>query len=132
MMSPEFYRKQIQDLEIEGKEIFPENGEEAIILFDELQNIEKILKHIKYNIRIDIRIIRKDYMNKIREIRNSSKFKRRSDKRSLKNKINKKKQLIDEKDLKIAPYEYIEYIIDDYLRQIKISKSYVIDYLKKL
>lgn len=132
MISPKFYQKQIQDLEIEGMEIFPENSKEAIILFDELQNIEKILEHIRYNIRMDIRTIRKDYMDKIREIGNSSKFKAGDNKRSLKNKINERRQLIDERDLKIAPYEAIEYMIDDYLGQIKSAKSYVIDYSKKL
>jgi hypothetical protein len=131
MISPKFYQKQIQDLEIEGMEIFPENSEEAIILFDELQNIEKILEHVRYNIRMDIRAIRKDYMNKIREIGNSSKFKDGYDKRSLKNKTNERRQLVDERDLKIAPYESIEYMIDDYLRQIKSAKSYVMDYSKK-
>lgn len=131
MISPKFYQKQIQDLEIEGMEIFPENSEEAIILFDELQNIEKILEHVRYNIRMDIRAIRKDYMNKIREIGNYSKFKEGYDKRSLKNKTNERRQLVNERDLKIAPYESIEYMIDDYLRQIKSAKSYVMDYSKK-
>ncbi|MEN4018406.1 MAG: hypothetical protein PQ975_09860 [Methanobacterium sp.] len=131
MISPKFYQKQIQDLEIEGMEIFPENSEEAIILFDELQNIEKILEHVRYNIRMDIRAIRKDYMNKIRKIENYSKFKDGYDKRSLKNKTNERRQLVDERDLKIAPYESIEYMIDDYLRQIKSAKSYVMDYSKK-
>jgi len=131
MISPKFYQKQIQDLEIEGMAIFPENSEEAIILFDELQNIEKILEHVRYNIRMDIRAIRKDYMNKIREIGNSSKFKDGYDKRSLKNKTNERRQLVNERDLKIAPYESIEYMIDDYLRQIKSAKSYVMDYSKK-
>lgn len=129
MISPKVYEKQIQDLGIEGMEIFPKNSEEAVILFDELENIEEYLKRIRYNIRMDIRAIRKDYMNKIREIEDYSK--RLYGKKFLKNKIKEKRQLIDERDLIIAPYESIEYMIDGYLKQIKSAKFYVIDYSKR-
>jgi hypothetical protein len=131
MISPKIYEKQIQNLGIEGKEIFPKNKDEAIILLDELENIEKILERIRINIRMDIRALRKDYMDKIREIGDSSRPKGNYDKRSLKNKIKDKRELIDERDLMIAPYESIEYLIDDYLTQINDAKSYVMNYLKK-
>jgi guanylate kinase len=128
MISPKVYQKQIQDLEIEGKEIYPQNNEEAKIIFDELISIEKILERIRYNIRMDTRAIRKEYMTKIKEIGDSSKFKDKISKRPLKNKIKEKRVLIDERDLKIAPYESIEYMIDDYLRQISDSKKYLTNY----
>ncbi len=131
MISPKVYQNQIQDLEIEGKEIFPQSKEDARIIFEELRNIEKVLEHIRYNIRMDTRVIRKDYMDKIRDIGDSSKFEAGTDKKSLKNKIKEKRKFIDERDLKIAPYESIEYMIDDYLAQIKNAKKYVATLFKK-
>jgi hypothetical protein len=128
MISPKVYQNQIQDLEIEGKEIFPQSKEDASIIFEELKNIEKMLERIRYNIRMDTRTIRKYYMDKIRDIGDSSKFKAGTDKKSLKNKIKEKRKFIDERDLKIAPYESIEYMIDDYLAQIKNAKKYVATY----
>lgn len=116
MISPRVYQKQIRDLEIEGMEISPKNSRDADALLEKLLSIEKNLEHIKYNIRMDIRAIRRDYIQKIREIENSPKFK---------NKLKEKKQLIYKRDSKIAPYESIEYLIDDYLRQIKSAKSHL-------
>jgi hypothetical protein len=132
MISPKLYEKQIRDLKIEGKEISPKTNDEARIILEELVNIEKILERIRYNIRMDIRAIRKDYMEKIKDIGDSSKKNDRTGKWSIKNKIKEKRQLIDERDFKIAPYESIEYIIDDYLGQIKGAKKYLINFQKKL
>jgi len=131
MISPKIYEKQIQNLGIEGKEIFPKNKDEALILLDELENIEKILERIRINIRMDIRALRRDYMDKLREIGDFSRAEGKNVKKSLKNKIKEKRDLIDDRDLRIAPYESIEYLIDDYLKQINSAKSYVINYSKK-
>ena len=131
MISPKIYEKQIQNLGIEGKEIFPKNKDEALILLDELENIEKILERIRINIRMDIRALRRDYMDKLREIGDFSRAEGKNVKKSLKNKIKEKRDLIDDRDLRIAPYESIEYLIDDYLKQINSAKSYVLDYSKK-
>ncbi len=125
MISPKVYEKQIKDLEIEGKEIIPKNKDDAIILFDELEDLEKILEKIRYNIRMDIRVIRKNYMDGIKEIEDNSK----KNPKVLKNKIKEKKQLIAERDFKIAPYESLEYTIDDYLNQIKSAKKYISSYI---
>jgi hypothetical protein len=50
---------------------------------------------------------------------------------NMKDKINDKRNLIDECDLKIAPYESIEYTVDEYLRQIENIKVYLKNYSKK-
>ena len=132
MISPKLYQQQIQDLGIEGMVIFPENLEEASILLDELRHIEKILERIRHNIRIDIRTIRKDYIEKIKGIEDTSKVMGLySKERSMKDQIKEKRELIDERDMKIAPYGSIEYIIDDYLMQIKNAKTYITNYSRK-
>ena len=73
MISPRVYDKQINDLKIEGMEISPNNSDDAYILIENLSNIENILLRIRYNIRMDIRAIRKTYLKKINELQNSSK-----------------------------------------------------------
>ncbi|MEL7669462.1 hypothetical protein [Methanobacterium sp.] len=129
MISPKVYQQQIQDLGIEGLVVSPGNIEEALILLDALEEIEKILERIRHNIRIDIRAIRIDYMEKIKDIKDSSKVMGLySKQRSMKDKISDKRKLIDERDLKIAPYESIEYTVDEYLRQIKNIKNYLKNY----
>lgn len=132
MISPKVYEKQIRDLEIEGKEISPKTIDEAKYIFEELVNIEKVLERIRYNIRMDIRAIRKDYMEKIKDIGASSTIDSRTGQWSLKNKIKDKRKLIDERDFKIAPYESMEYITEDYLNQIKVAKKYLTTYSKSL
>ena len=132
MISPKVYQQQIQDLGIEGLVVSPENTEEALILLDAFEETEKILERIRHNIRIDIRAIRVDYIEKIKGIKDSSKVMGLySKQRSMKEKINDKRNLIDERDLKIAPYESIEYTVDEYLRQIKDIKKYLKNYSRK-
>jgi len=132
MISPKVYQQQIQDLGIEGMVVAPENTEEATHLLDELNNMEKVLERIRHNIRIDIRAIRVKYMEKIREIKDSSKVVGLYDKqRPMKDKIRDKRDLIDERDLNIAPYESIEYTIDEYLKQIKSAKLYLTNYSRR-
>ncbi|WP_414468999.1 hypothetical protein [Methanobacterium sp. ACI-7] len=118
MISPKVYQKQIEDLGIEGKKIFPQSTHDAHIIFEELKYIEKVLDHIRYNIRMDTRAIRKEYIKKLNEV----------DLNSSKNKIKQKRNLIEERDLKISQYESIIYTIDHYLKQIKDAKSYVLNF----
>jgi len=132
MISPKVYQQQIQDLGIDGMAIFPENTEEASLLLEQLNNMGKVLERIRHNIRIDIRAIRIEYMEKIKEIRDSSKVMGLYDvQRPMKDKINDKRHLIDERDLKIAPYESIEYTIDEYLKQIAEAKTYLTNYSRR-
>ena len=132
MISPKVYQQQIQDLGIEGLVVSPENTEEALILLDAFEETEKILERIRHNIRIDIRAIRVDYLEKIKGIKDSSKVMGLySKQRPMKEKIKDKRNLIDERDLKIAPYESIEYTVDEYLRQIKDIKKYLKNYSRE-
>ena len=132
MISPKVYQQQIQDLGIDGMVIFPKNTEEASLLLDELNNMKKVLERIRHNIRIDIRAIRVDYMDRIKEIKDSSKvIGLYSKQRPMKDKINDKRDLIDERDLKIAPYESIEYTVDEYLKQIENAKKYLVNYSRR-
>ena len=131
MISPKLYQQQIQDLGIEGLIVSPKDAEEALILLDAFEETEKILERIRHNIRIDIRAIRIDYIEQIKNIKDSSKVMGLySKQRSMKDKINDKRKLIDERDLKIAPYESIEYTVDEYLKQIKNVKKYLKNYSK--
>ncbi len=132
MISPKVYQQQIQDLGIEGMIVSPENTDEAAHLLDELNHMEKLLERIRHNLRIDIRAIRIEYMEKIKEIKDSSKvIGLYSKQRPMKDKINDKRNLIDERDLKIAPYESIEYTIDEYLKQTKDAKKYLVNYSRR-
>lgn len=132
MISPKVYQQQIHDLEIEGMVVSPENIEEAALLLNRLNKTEKILERIRHNVRIDIRTIRLDYMEKIKGIKESSKVMGLYNKqRPKKDKISDKKKLIDDRDLKIASYESIEYTVDEYLRQIKSARVYLTSYTRK-
>ncbi|MBI5681401.1 MAG: hypothetical protein HZC47_10950 [Methanobacterium sp.] len=126
MISPKFYEKQIQELGIEGMIIDIENVDEASILSDKLYTIERVLEKIRHNIRMDIRTLRMEYIERIKEINESSKvlglYNRQ---KSVQDKIKEKRKLIDERDLRIASYESIEYAIDEYLIQINDAKSYI-------
>ena len=113
--------QQIDDLEIEGMEISINNSDDANILLENLLNIEDILERIRYNIRMDIRAIRKNYIKKINELENSKKNIKMKD----------KKNLMVKRDSDVVPYEELEYIVDDYLRQINSAKNYITEFLKQ-
>lgn len=118
MISPKVYHQQIDDLDIEGMLVFADTANEASILLDRLENIGKILEKIRVNVRMDIRNIRREYMDKIKLLENDPEISR-------KNKIKEKKVLVEEREINIAPYEAIEILVEDYLMQIKDAKIYV-------
>ncbi len=118
MISPKVYRKQIDDLKIEGMIVIAENSEEASNLLGILENLEKILVRIRVNVRMDIRAIRREYIEKIKNTEKSNKW-------IEKNKLKEKKYLVIERGLKLASYETIEDTIEDYLFQIKNAKVYL-------
>jgi len=118
MISPNIYRKQIDDLEIEGMMVIAENAEEAHNLLDELETMEKMLDRIRVNVRMDIRAIRREYLEKIKNAEKSAHTKDKS-------KIKEKKFLVIERGLKLASYESIEDTIEDYLFQIKNANVYL-------
>lgn len=121
MISPKVYQKQIRDLGIEGMIISAGDAEEANIVLDKLNTIESVLIRIRYNIRMDTRAIRREYLKKIK--------KEEQKRRSRHDKTKKKGHLMHERDMKVTPYEAIELVIDDYLRQITDAKNYIVNYV---
>ena len=126
-MSPKKYRQQLLDLEIDGFEIDTSTINNAMDTLNKLNELEKILSKIRYNVRADIRNIRLDYMGKLQEVDKSVNEKqgllRR--KKSVSQVIKEKKVLTKERNLTIATYAVVENTIDDYLDQIEQSKFYI-------
>ncbi|KAF5069449.1 hypothetical protein [Methanobacterium aggregans] len=124
MISPKKYRQQIDSLGIEGMLIDVSSIDRAMNTINELDDLEKILKKVRHNLRIDIRNIRLEYLNKMKETEQQPNglFKR---KKSTEKIIKEKKILLKEKNLKIAAYEVVEDAINDYLSQIDSSRLYI-------
>lgn len=131
-MSPKKYRKQITDLGIEGMEIDVSSIDKAMETLNELNNIEKILKKIRDNVKTDMRKIRRDYINELHELGVSSRsqgiFHRKKSTQKL---IKEKKAIENDRDSKMAAYEKIEDTANDYIDQIEDSKIYIADIIKK-
>jgi len=128
MLGPKSYRKQLLDLGIEGMEIDVSTIDDAMNTLNELNEKEKILKKIRYNIRGDIRKIRLEYVTKLKQIDKINNNKKKglfSRKKSVSKITQEKKVLIKEKNLTIATYDVVENTIDDYLDQIENSKYYI-------
>jgi hypothetical protein len=127
MFGPKSYRKQLLDLGIEGMEIDVSTIDNAMGTLNKLNEIEKVLKKIRYNVRTDIRKIRLDYMAKLQEVEQSANQKsgilRR--KKSVSQIVQEKKMLTKERNLTIATYDVVENTIDDYLDQIENSRFYI-------
>lgn len=127
MMGPKMYRKQLLDLGIEGMEINVSTIDDAMVTLNELNELEKILKKIRFNVRADIRKIRLEYMGRLQEIDKSANekqglFKR---KKPVSKIVQEKKMLTKERNLTIATYDVVENTIDDYLDQIENSRFYI-------
>lgn len=124
MISPKKYRQQIDSLGIEGMIIDVSSIERAMSTINELDEIENVLNKIRHNVRIDMRNIRLEYLNKMKEAEEQPKglFKR---KKSTNKIIKEKKSLLKDKDLKIAAYEVVENEINYYLSQIESSRVYI-------
>lgn len=126
-MSPKKYRQQLLDLEIDGFEIDTSTIDNAMETLNKLNELEKILNKIRYNVRADIRTIRMDYMGKLQEVDRSANEKqgllRR--KKSVSQVVKEKKVLTKERNLTIATYAVVENTIDDYIDQIEQSKYYI-------
>lgn len=124
MISPKKYRQQIDSLGIEGMIVDVSSIERAMSTINELDEIENVLNKIRHNVRIDMRNIRLEYLNKMKAAEKQPKglFKR---KKSTNKIIKEKKSLLKDKDLKIAAYEVVENEINYYLSQIESSRLYI-------
>jgi hypothetical protein len=128
MFGPKKYRKQLLDLGIEGMQVDVSTIDIAMDTLNQLNEMEKILKKIRYNVRADIRRIRLDYVTKLREVDESANIKTgffSKKKKSVSKITQEKKMLTKERNLTIATYDVVENTIDDYLDQIENSKYYI-------
>jgi len=132
VLDPKFYREQISNLEIEGLNLKVNSVADTLQLLVKLRKIEKTLVKIKYNIRMDTRSIRKEYLKRIEELNKPVKvmkvFNRKLNK---KDSLKFKKKIVDERDNKIKPYELLERLIDDYLLQIHDARNNLENYMEK-
>jgi hypothetical protein len=115
------------ELGIEGMEIDVSSIDVAMDTLNQLNDMEKILKKIRLNVRADIRKIRLDYVTKLKEVDQSANVKKGlfSRNKSVSNITEEKKKLTRERNLTIATYDVVENTIDDYLDQIDNSKYYI-------
>ncbi|MFY9638555.1 MAG: hypothetical protein WAK14_07155 [Methanobacterium sp.] len=127
MLGPKKYRKQLLELGIEGMEIDVSTIDVAMDTLNELNEMEKILKKIRLNVRADIRNIRLEYVTKLKEVDQTADVKKGlfSRKKSVSQITEEKKKLTRERNLTIATYDVVENTIDDYLDQIENSKYYI-------
>ncbi len=129
-MNPKIYKKQIEELGIDGFEIKPNSLIEATSILMELNEYQKILQQIKYNVRIDSRRIRRQYITKIDELDESNKKTKKSERNAKKIKEAHKRLLKEKEDL-LAPYDGLDILIDGYLVQIEDSKIFLREFIKK-
>lgn len=125
-MNPKHYKKQIEKLGIDGFEIKPESLMDATTILMRLKEYQRILRQIKYNLRIDARNIRREYITKTDELNESLKENKKSDKKAKE----AKKKLLKEKEELVAPYDAIDNLIDGYIVQIEDSKIFLREFIK--
>jgi hypothetical protein len=125
MVSPRRYREQLENLEIEGLEIDVSSIRNAMELINSLDEYEKILRQIRYNIRGDVRNIRMNYLDKLQKIEDPTKKGLFGRERSKEKILKEKKALKKDRDLEIAAYDIVENMIDNYLAQIEDARDYI-------
>ncbi len=130
-MNPKYYRRQIAEVGIEDMVIDVSSLQKAMETMNELDELEKVLNHIKFNLRTDIRNLRVEYMQMIQEadglINKRSLLGR---KKTIDDVVKKKKTLKKERNTNIAAYEIIENLINDYLKQIDESRLYIKNHIQ--
>lgn len=113
-------------------EIEPSSLAEAMSLLVKLRNYKKLLEKIKFNLHMDMRSIRKEYLEKIQSLKEEP-SRRGLFRKNLteKDKRSTKKNIYEERDRILAPYEALERLIEDYLDQIEDSKTYLELFIQK-
>lgn len=124
MFSSKKYRQQIDDLGLDGMEIEVTSIRTAMAILDDLDEYEKVLIKIRYNIRSDVRSIRLEYMEKLQEMKESPQG-LLARKKSTEKIINEKKAIIKDRNIKIAAYDIVENMVDNYLSQIADARRYI-------
>lgn len=131
-MNPKIYRKQISEIGIEDMVIDVSSLQKAMETMSQLDDLEKVLNKIKFNLHTDMRNLRVEYMKKIQNVDESSKKKGLfGRKKSVDSIMKKKKTLKKERHANIAAYEIIENLVNDYINQIEESRRYIKNYIQQ-
>lgn len=131
-MNPKIYRKQISEIGIEDMVIDVSSLQKAMETMSQLDDLEKVLNKIKFNLHTDMRNLRVEYMKKIQNVDESSKKKGLfGRKKSVDSIMKKKKTLKKERRANIAAYEIIENLVNDYINQIEESRRYIKNYIQQ-
>lgn len=130
-MNPKIYRRQIAEIGIEDMVIDVSSLQKAMETMSKLDELEKVLNQIKFNLRTDIRNLRVEYMQLIQEaddlINQKSLFRK---KKTMDDVVRRKKTLKKERNTNIAAYEIIENLLNDYLKQIEESRIYIKNHIQ--
>ena len=125
-MNPRTYRQQIYNSGIEDLEINVSSLENSMRTLHKLNDLEELLNKIKYNLRVDIRILRMEYIKKMQDVDELALKKGLFRKQMSVEKIyQKRKSVKQERKVNIAAYEIIETMIENYLTQINDSRNYI-------
>jgi hypothetical protein len=131
-MNPKIYRRQISEIGIEDMVIDVSSLQNAMHTMSQLDEYEKVLNKIKFNLHTDIRQLRVDYMKKMQEVEEKSKKKGLlGRKKSVDSIVKKKRDMKKARASDIAAYEIIENLVNDYLKQIKESRIYIKTHIQK-
>ena len=93
-MNPKIYRRQIAEIGIEDMVIDVSSLQKAMQTMSELDEYEKVLNKIKFNLHTDIRNLRVEYMQKIQEAGDPSNNKGMFGRKKTADKIVRKKKAL--------------------------------------
>lgn len=131
-MNPKIYRRQISEIGIEDMVIDVSSLQNAMKTMSQLDELEKVLKKIRFNIHTDIRKLRVDYMKKMQEVDELSKKKGLfGRKKSVDDIVHRKRAIKKNRQSDIAAYELIENLVNNYLTQIEESRIYIKNHIQK-
>lgn len=115
VIDPRFYKEQVEELGIEGIEIDPSSEEEALRILREVEDAIRNLKRIRYNLHMDMRLIRREYLEKMRDP-------------DIRGDVKRRRALMDERDNLLGPYEGVDRIINTLLEQLEEASIFLREY----
>jgi len=115
VIDPRFYKEQVEELGIEGIEIDPSSEEEALKILREVEDAIRNLKRIRYNLHMDMRLIRREYLEKMRDP-------------DIRGDVKRRRALMDERDDLLGPYEGVDRIIETLLEQLEDASIFLREY----
>lgn len=129
-MTPKWYRNQLSIIGIDDMKFNLSSLSECTHSIERLDELEDLLLNIKRNLRMDMRSVRFDYVNRLNELeRSKDKVDWFGRKPAPRRSLRKMKSLIGERDSCLGAYESIEVMLDDYLTQIECNRNYIREYM---